>query len=402
MILAVSGLLAGCSMYSVDESAEETDDQTEEETVQEEETTSDIEFKLQESEHFAQVSPLNDDGLRILSDHVEESDADDLAPAGEVALDYSGVYLSGEETIFAMYLMMNRTNVDMTDIAMEVSHQTSDGEDILDHHPIYLGEEMFGVLEQDTAMPVYIEMDGDQADTLEGLSFGTSEVTLDNFTFDTKVEDDSDEDLDDEETTEDQAAQEVPAEEEEDSGVPAGYNLGYHPGFVLAMRQEEQMIEDIEAGNVPDLSVETPPVLMNDPQGGEIMNIVRTDEIVNPASGFSQEGELTLFWTGISTGEHESTIFLLANRSGQEMSDFTITVDFATSEGGVILDEEELSISQAEYGTLPNDSLTPIVVDIPGEVRGEFGRLLSPGEGVRPQYNIVEVDNSYDTTEEAE
>lgn len=400
-ILAVSSLLAGCSMYSVDETQDSENDQEEQAELEEAEVTTDINFSLQESDRFAQVSPLNDDGLRILSDYVIEAEADQLAPAGELAMDYSGVYLSSEDSIFAIYLLTNRTNVDMMDLQLHVSHQTSDGEVILEEHPIYLGREMFGILSEDTAMPVYIEMASEEASLLDGQSFGTGEVTIDNLVFDT--EEDAlgqEEDLAEEESEETTEAEET---DEEENSVPEGFNLGYHPSFVLVMRQEQELLEDIQAGNVPELSVEVPPVLANHIQGGEIMNMIRADEIVHPASGFSQEGQLSLFWTGITTGEYESTIFLLANRTGEDLSDFSITVDFLTSDGGEILSEEELAITLTEYGTVPSDSLMPIMVDVPAENRDEFARLLDPQADVQPQYQIVDTSISgQDETEETE
>src|SRR5699024_1221361 len=122
-LLLVSSLLAGCSMYSVDESA----DSNEEETTQEEEESQDVSFVLQESNRIAQVSPLNDDALRVLSDHVNgAADGEyEVGTGGELTLDYSGVYLTGEDAVFAVYLLTNRTNVDMFNLQFEVTQETS-------------------------------------------------------------------------------------------------------------------------------------------------------------------------------------------------------------------------------------------------------------------------------------
>ncbi len=384
-LLLVSSLLAGCSMYSVDESA----DSNEEETTQEEEDSQDVSFVLQESNHIAQVSPLNDDALRVLSDHVNgAADGEyEVGTGGELTLDYSGVYLTGEDAVFSVYLLTNRTNVDMFNLQFEVTQETSGNDTVLEAYPLYLGKEIFGVLEQNTAMPVYIEMETETAEDLDGLQFGDGEITLHHLNFDTE------ENPIGEDTNEDEFVEEFPetegSEEAEENSIPEGYNFGYHPAYMIGVRQEEELMEDIQAGNVPDLTVQIPPIIANDIQGGEIMSMIRSEEIVNPASGFSQDGALSLFWTGISTGQYETTVFLLANRTGKEISDEEITVNFQTSDGDDILDNETLTLSSAEYGTFPTDTLTPIMVDIPAESRENFSRLLDPQEGVAPQYEIV-------------
>lgn len=384
-LLLVSSLLAGCSMYSVDESA----DSNEEETTQEEEESQDVSFVLQESNRIAQVSPLNDDALRVLSDHVNgAADGEyEVGTGGELTLDYSGVYLTGEDAVFAVYLLTNRTNVDMFNLQFEVTQETSGNDTVLEAYPLYLGKEIFGVLEQNTAMPVYIEMETETAEDLDGLQFGDGEITLHHLNFDTE------ENPIGEDTNEDEFVEEFPetegSEETEENSIPEGYNFGYHPAYMIGVRQEEELMEDIQAGNVPDLTVQIPPIIANDIQGGEIMSMIRSEEIVNPASGFSQDGALSLFWTGISTGQYETTVFLLANRTGKEISDEEITVNFQTSDGDDILDNETLTLSSAEYGTFPTDTLTPIMVDIPAESRENFSRLLDPQEGVAPQYEIV-------------
>lgn len=384
-LLLVSSLLAGCSMYSVDESA----DSNEEETTQEEEESQDVSFVLQESNRIAQVSPLNDDALRVLSDHVNgAADGEyEVGTGGELTLDYSGVYLTGEDAVFSVYLLTNRTNVDMFNLQFEVTQETSGNDTVLEAYPLYLGKEIFGVLEQNTAMPVYIEMESETAEDLDGLQFGDGEITLHHLNFDTE------ENPIGEDTNEDEFVEEFPetegSEETEENSIPEGYNFGYHPAYMIGVRQEEELMEDIQAGNVPDLTVQIPPIIANDIQGGEIMSMIRSEEIVNPASGFSQDGALSLFWTGISTGQYETTVFLLANRTGKEISDEEITVNFQTSDGDDILDNETLTLSSAEYGTFPTDTLTPIMVDIPAESRENFSRLLDPQEGVAPQYEIV-------------
>src|SRR5699024_11933738 len=108
--------------------------------------------------------------------------------------------------------------------------------------------------------------------------------------------------------------------------------------YMIGVRQEEELLGVIQADNVPDLTVQIRPIIANDIQGGEIMSMIRSEEIVNPASGFSQDGALSLFWTGISTGQYETTVFLLANRTGKEISDEESTVNFQTSDGEEILD----------------------------------------------------------------
>src|SRR5699024_12583057 len=74
----------------------------------------------------------------------------------------------------------------MFNLQFEVTQETSGNDTVLEAYPLYLGKEIFGVLEQNTAMPVYIEMESETAEDLDGLQFGDGEITLHHLNFDTE------------------------------------------------------------------------------------------------------------------------------------------------------------------------------------------------------------------------
>ena len=393
LLILAAGLLTACSMYTVDE--EDQEETSQEEASQEdgsqgegqdsEEDSNDLAFVLQESDRLAQVSPFNDDALAFLSEQVEADEDGEIGEVGELTLDYSGIYLSAEEELYGVYLLTNRLNLDMTNLSFEVTHYNSAGQAVLEDYPLYLGKDMFGVLEQGTAMPVYIELPLDDTEAIEGEGFQEGEITLANLNFDT--EEDLIDGLEEEEVADDDQEEEVDDQEDQ---TPEGYNVGYNPTYVMTVRQQEELLADIESGDVPDLAVTTPPIIANDPQGDDIMAMVQDENIVNPAAGFSLDGQLTLYWTGIATGNYETTIFMLANRTDQAYSDFDLTLDFANSDDQVILDQEEIHLSAEDYGEVEANSLTPILVDIPEDSRPALERLLDPEEALAPQYELVD------------
>ncbi|MEK6190666.1 MAG: hypothetical protein N2A99_06730, partial [Carnobacterium alterfunditum] len=93
-------------------------------------------------------------------------------------------YLGGRGNMQAIFIIVNRMDVAMTNINITISFSTVDGATILDKAQFYLTEESFGVLEPDTAMPMYLKIQPGNEDAF----FSTSNMddliyTIDEFDF---------------------------------------------------------------------------------------------------------------------------------------------------------------------------------------------------------------------------
>lgn len=351
--------LSGCGLYSTNQTPSE-------EIAEKQEKQTDVVFNLQKSNEFAKSSPLNDETLKLLSDRVVEGNKEAMGVDGELSLTFSGVYLEAENNIYGVYLLTNRTDDDMTNIRFDMMMKATETDSApIIAKQIYLGSEAFGTLASDTAMPVYVEMSADKKQAIDMFEFGQAIVTIDNIHY-----------------------EKPDGVNSEDDQMPEGFTPGYHPQYTLSVRHEEQLRKDIAEGNVPQLELIVPPTIQNNPQAGEIIALLN-DEVLNPARGLSVESEMTLYWTGVTAKESNgsiSTLFLIANRTGKDMTDFSVTMNFKTSGGDDILDNHQLTLSSSEYGTLPTNSVMPVFVTIPANKQPILDHILE-GE-VSPQYSI--------------
>lgn len=363
-ILTTSFLLTGCGMYTMEE---ETEDQTEEteNQAQAEEDQAEIEFSLQESDRQAQVSPFNDESLKLLSDRVY-SEEEAVGEEGKVTVDYSGSYLNTDDALYGVFLITNRTNTPMTNISMNVS-MTNGDEALLNNHPVFLAQDHFGVLEADTAMPLYIRFDTEQEQALNGAnSLEDVEVKLDKIDY------------------------KEPGQVENPSAQKEGYQPGYHPSYTEAVVSQQELNENIATGNVPQLELLNPPIFQ-DQTGQEIIENF-SEETLNSARGLAPEGETSLFWTGITQqapeGGDYQTVFLLANRTGTGYSNAELDLSFGKTDGQQFIDGQTTTLSEEDYGQLTDKSLMPIYVSIPSENAEAFSEYLQSESGGQAVYEI--------------
>lgn len=363
-VVAAAALLGGCGLYketpNEDEKTEEAADQQQTEVT----------FSLQESNRFAQVSALNDETLKLLSDRVAAGDEQAMGEEGEVSMLFSGTYLEAEDQLYGVFLITNRTDKAMTNLRYRMTMSESETEVPFVQEDIYLGSQAFGTLEPDTAMPVYVEMSTDLRGDLDSYDFGQAIVELSNLHYE-------------------QPEQAEGAEGEADNPFPDGFTPGYHPQYTLSVQHEQQLRQDIEDGNVPELELVIPPVIQNNPQSAEIKELL-TDKLLNPAKGLSIEEDMTLHWTGVTAEDPDgslSTLFLVTNRTGQDKENFSLTMNFSDSEGEPILEAHELQFSAEEYGVLPDQGLMPVFVEIPSDRASVLTNILDGHAD--PDYSIV-------------
>ncbi|WP_035052596.1 lipoprotein [Carnobacterium pleistocenium] len=122
------------------------------------ELTSDMEISLvpQKMELDQNLTLENDSVLQEIETRMKQ--AEELGIENDVAIHFTGMYLGEEGSMQAIFIIVNRMDVAMTNINITVSFSTIDGATILEEAPFYLTEESFGVLEPDTAMPMYLKI----------------------------------------------------------------------------------------------------------------------------------------------------------------------------------------------------------------------------------------------------
>lgn len=369
LALGLTALLAGCSMYTVEEESSTNEEQSGQgESGGEETDNAEIKFSLQNSDRIVQVSPTNDEALNMLSDMVYEAE-DAVGEEGEITVDYSGVYLNAGESSYGVFLITNRTDEPVTNISLNLTVEGTDGTSLLDNYPVYLAMEHFGVLEADSAMPLYVELDAPEDVLTQTAQEDATETTVNGITH------------------------EHPTDVEEDQAADQkeGFNPGYHPSYTLSIQGQQQMQEDIESGNVPQLELLSPPVIMNQP--GENPLTLMDEQLLNTARATMPEGDFGLFWTGLTQVNEESgamtTMFLLGNRTGEDLANVEVDMDFTDTAGNSYV-EDTVNLPQEEYGTLNDQSLMPFFVEIPGSLTDSFQTLLEGGE--QPEYSVVDVN----------
>ncbi|WP_148229390.1 lipoprotein [Carnobacterium sp. 17-4] len=131
-----------------------------------------------------------DQGLTLESDSVLQeiemrmAESEDIGIENDVAIHFTGMYLGETGEMQAIFIIVNRMEVAMTNIEITISFSTVDGDVILDKAAFHLTEESFGVLEPDTAMPIYLNIPPENEEAF----FSTSDInnlvyTIDEFDF---------------------------------------------------------------------------------------------------------------------------------------------------------------------------------------------------------------------------
>lgn len=109
----------------------------------------------------------------------------ELGIENDVAIHFTGMYLGETGAMQAIFIIVNRMDMAMTNIDITISFSTVNGDVILDKSKYSLTEDSFGVLEPDTAMPIYLDIPPENEEAF----FSTSNMedliyTIDEFDFD--------------------------------------------------------------------------------------------------------------------------------------------------------------------------------------------------------------------------
>ena len=111
-------------------------------------------------------------------------EVENIGVEDDVAIQFTGLYLEGENTTDAILIIVNKTEMTMTNMSFKMSLGTSSGEMVLEDHEIGLTEDVFGVLEPNTAMPLYVTIDQGKKELLLQLVRERQEIiSLDDFQF---------------------------------------------------------------------------------------------------------------------------------------------------------------------------------------------------------------------------
>ncbi|WP_373471718.1 hypothetical protein [Carnobacterium alterfunditum] len=148
------------------------------------ERISDMEIPLvpQKMELDQNLTLENDSVLQEIEIRMKESK--ELGIENDVAIHFTGMYLGERGNMQAIFIIVNRMDMAMTNIDITISFSTVNGATILDKAQFYLTEESFGVLEPDTAMPMYLKIQPENEEAF----FSTSNMddliyTIDEFDF---------------------------------------------------------------------------------------------------------------------------------------------------------------------------------------------------------------------------
>lgn len=132
-----------------------------------------------------------DQGLTLENDSVLQeiemrmAETAELGIENDVAIHFTGMYLGETGAMQAIFIIVNRMEMAMTNIDITISFSTVNGDVILDKSKYSLTEDSFGVLEPDTAMPIYLDIPPENEEAF----FSTSNMedlvyTIDEFDFD--------------------------------------------------------------------------------------------------------------------------------------------------------------------------------------------------------------------------
>lgn len=284
-------------------------------------------FVPQVADTEAGLTIENDEVLSILHELVETSDIDDVGLPDDITIQFTGLYLDDaeQELLLPIFLISNRTEEAYTNIEMSITFGTSDGELLFEETSFMLGENDFGILEPNTAMPVYLNADYSYLDLVERISQTRDEaITIDSF---------------DGETRESQG--DVSAHT-----IQTGTNSPTDLTFVPTQTQEEE-----------GKSLENDLILM------------QLQELINNTAEVGTEGDIVIHWTGIyeysMTEENGDAIFLIVNRTGENVKNIELGIEFTDANGNVILQDERFYLSEEEFGILADQTIMPLYLEIP-------------------------------------
>ncbi|SDK87989.1 hypothetical protein [Alkalibacterium thalassium] len=347
-----------------EENTEETDggstdsEDQEELVIDDGEDTDQMQFVTQISDEESGLTVGNDEILSMLNDLIENSRTNEIGDEGQVRAQYSGLFLTDETNLlYGVFLLSNRTEEAMTNIGITLSVATED--DVLfDNKSIYLDQEHFGILEPDTVMPVYVELDINQLESVEELSDSRQETTyISDVMFD------------------------VPGENP-DSRDPEGFEVGYRPEYIMAQANEENREGQWEE-SAPELEYVLPD---NIDQGDISTALIHVEQIVDLAAMESIDNDISIFWAGVAeqdgNGEDWKGIFLLMNRTGEDFQNIEFGFTLEDENGETVFENQSISLPEEEFGVLRDGTMMPVSITVPEEGEAVF-------MGIIEQYGAV-------------
>lgn len=175
------------SSVSSEASSESSSAVSSESTTSGEVTATEFPLVPQNSELDQGITLENDPLLQQIQTKMDQTS--ELGIDNDVAIHFTGLFLGeqGTETAQAVFIIVNRTDMAMTNIKLSVSMSTVNGDVILDNAGFSLTEENFGVLEPDTVMPIYLAIPMENQETFFNIS-DINDVTysIDSFDFEEK------------------------------------------------------------------------------------------------------------------------------------------------------------------------------------------------------------------------
>lgn len=137
----------------------------------------------QSSELDQGITLENDPLLQQIQSKMAQTD--ELGIENDVAIHFTGLYIGeqGTDTAQAVFIIVNRTGMAMTNIDLSISMSTINGDVILDSKAFSLTEDSFGVFEPDTVMPLYLAIPIDKQNLFFSIS-NIDEITYSIDTFD--------------------------------------------------------------------------------------------------------------------------------------------------------------------------------------------------------------------------
>lgn len=323
------------------------------EDAEEVELGEEMAFVLQISDEASGLSAENDEVLSMLTGLIDNSQTDEIGDDGEVRAQYSGLFLTDEtDLLYAVFLLSNRTEEAMTNIGMTLSVITEETT-IFENKQIYLDQEHFGVLEPNTVMPVYVELDVSQLGVIEELSDNRQETTyISNVMFD------------------------IPGENP-DSRDPEGYEAGYRPEYILMQSENGQSRSGEWEENSPELEYVVPENLEDEDVS---IALLQVENVLDLAQTESIANDVTIFWTGVAQQNVEENnwegIFLLMNRTGMDYRNIEFGFTLEDETGNVVFENQIISLPEDDFGVFRDGTMMPIFITIPDEGEEAFMGIL--------------------------
>ena len=299
--------------------------------------------------------------MALLSEMVSSAEVDDLGFENDVTIQFTGLYLHNDEeqTLQPIFIITNRTDQTFTHIDMAITFGPSEGELIFDETYFTLAADELGMLEPNTAMPVYVNTDYSNLAAIDELSNTREEViTIDSFEFDS-----------------------------DESGSKGA-------GEVSEGTQSQT--EDRETS--ADLTFI--PTLEQSNEGETISNnliLSQLEELINQSPEVGIEGDVAIQWTGIyeysTTEKNGQAIFVIVNRSGMEYSNIELGITFTDMNQNVILEEERFFLDEESFGVLEDQTIMPLYLEGPQD-KEHFIQGVLDVNNAQYQFNYFQAEDT--------